>query len=111
MNIRSGLLQFPHYFLISRGRSQEVDESGEIINEIRGTYAAWGILEFGSGREYRPGGVGLPAVNRSGTCTTSASHVIDEKDYLIYQGRLLEISGLISRDKQYQVWGFVEVKR
>lgn len=111
MNIKGGLLQYPHYFLISKRRSQEVDESGEIVNEIRGTFGAWGILDFSSGREYRPGGVALPTVSRSGTCTTAASHAIDEKDYLIYQGRLLEISGLVSRDTQFQVWAFSEVRR
>ena len=42
---------------------------------------------------------------------TSASHVIDERDYVVWKGRLLELTGLIGADLQYQTWAFSEVKK
>ena len=42
---------------------------------------------------------------------TSASHTIDEKDRVIWKGRLLELTGLVGADAQYQTWAFSEVKK
>lgn len=110
--INAGLVQFPHYFLISRPRSQEMDESGAIISESRGTFGAYGLINFTGGREYQPGGTGgRQATVRSGILMTSASHVIDERDYVVWKGRLLELTGLIGADLQYQTWAFSEVKK
>lgn len=107
----SGLLQFPHYFLISKPRTQETDESGAIVSEVRGTFGAYGLITFTSGREYMPGGVGRPANVKGGTVTTAASYNIEERDYLVWKGRLLELTGLIGADTQYQTWAFSEVKK
>ena len=109
--INSGLVQFPHYFLISKPRNQEMDESGAIVSEARATYAAYGLISFTGGREYQPGGTGRPATVKSGVLVTSASHNIEEKDRLIWKGRLLELTGLIGADAQFQTWAFSEVKK
>ena len=110
--ISSGLVQFPHYFLISKPRTQEMDESGAIVSEARGTYAACGLINYTGGREYQPGGTGgRPATVKSGIVMTSASYSIEERDYLIYKGRLLEMTGLVGADAQFQTWAFSEVKK
>ena len=110
--INSGLIQFPHYFLISKPRSQEMDESGAIVSEIRGTYAAYGLINYTGGREYQPGGTGgRPTTVKSGILTTAASYNIEERDYLVFKGRLLEITGLVGSDTQFQTWAFSEVKK
>ena len=110
--ISSGLVQFPHYFLISKPRTQEMDESGAIVSEVRGTYAAYGLINFTGGREYQPGGTGgRPATVKSGNVMTYASYNIEERDYLVWKGRLLEITGLVGSDTQFQTWAFSEVKK
>lgn len=107
-----GLIQFPHYFLISKPRTQEMDESGALVSEIRATYAAHGLINFTGGREYQPGGTGgRPTTVKSGNVITSASYNIEEKDQLVWKGRLLEITALVGSDSQYQTWAFSEVKK
>ena len=88
-----------------------MDESGAIVSEARGTFGAYGLINYTGGREYQPGGVGRPATVKSGVLTTAASYSIEERDYLVYKGRLLELTGLIGADTQYQTWAFAEVKK
>ena len=110
--INSGLVQFPHYFLISKPRAQEMDESGAIVSEVRGTFAAYGLINYTGGREYQPGGTGgRPATVKSGVLTTAASYSIEERDKIVWKGRLLELNGLIGSDTQFQTWAFSEVNK
>ena len=89
-----------------------MDESGAIVSQVRGTFGAYGLINFTGGREYQPGGTGgRQTTVKSGILLTSASYSIDERDYVVWKGRILELTGLVGTDSQYQTWAFSEVKK